>query len=440
MKTLQISNYNSSGLNPLFSSINTVEIEDTPFDKGGFGETYFSQSINGKPLRIPQVVKVFVDDGSGSAKRGIQTILRLQAQIRSLNIELAKRQETPIQNIIALGALPQFSFEGRLNNKTVLGYSANYLDNKKWLNFDKLFNEDDVSKKKNYLNTYYNLPLDRRLTMAHQLAQGFSYLERMKFVYADLNPKNFFVNVNDTEICLIDYDGGAVMDASGNKPETFGKLGEWLAPEIESQLRANNTGIIKVDLHTDTWAVAICIHFLLFNYHPLFYLKIRSDNERTYLAKYAYPFIDKRDSNYRREIDNTYNRYVAKLKSQIPDAIVKLFSETINKGHQNPNQRISYKQWLLVISRTVNIATDKKPSLLTTTTPASPPRSSTSSSGIGSSQAFGQAASSANTIPHGNTSQNTNSLPPLSKYCKICKKPYYNFTLSKYCSYCGKAR
>ncbi|MDR1156487.1 MAG: protein kinase [Bacteroidales bacterium] len=99
-----------------------------------------------------------------------------------------------------------------------MGYSANLLDNGKWLLFDRIFDEPDQNRKKQYRNDFYNLPLEKRLDMAHNLAEGFAYLERMKFVYADLNPKNLFVNQKDGELCLIDYEGGAVMDNRGNIP------------------------------------------------------------------------------------------------------------------------------------------------------------------------------------------------------------------------------
>jgi serine/threonine protein kinase len=351
MKTIQIIKSKSSNLNPLFSAIATIDVEDTPFDSGAYGEVYISKRINGNILSFQQVLKVFIDDGSGSAKRGLETIRQLQEQIIILNADLRQKKEKLIEDVTALWALPQFSYEGRLNGKTVVGYSANLLDSSKWLLFDKIFNEPNQNKKKEYRNVFYNLQLDKRLDMAYNLTEGFYYLEKMKFIYADLNPKNFFVNKKEGQLCLIDYEGGAVMDNRGYTPETYGKLGEWLAPEIQSQLLANNNRLIKVDLHTDTWAVAIGIHFLLFPYHPLFYLKIRGKKEKEYFLKYKWPEISKTDANYRKDVDKPYDNYLNKIKTMIPPDLVKAMSETINYGYANPSKRLSYKQWMNTLKK-----------------------------------------------------------------------------------------
>jgi serine/threonine protein kinase len=417
MKAIQITKYKSSNLNPLYSSVSSIEIEDKPFDSGAFGEVYISRKINGITLPVPQVVKVFIDDGSGSSIRGLRTIEQLQEQIINLNSELKRKQEKPIENVTALGALPQFSYEGKLMGKAVLGYSANLLDSGKWLLFDKLFNNPYKCKKQEYKNRFYNLPLESRLNMAYNLVEGFSYFEKMNFIYADLNPKNFFVNMQDEQLCLIDYEGGAIMDSRGNTPETFGKPGEWLAPEIQKQQLSNNTGRIKVNLNTDTWAVAIGVHFMLFPYHPLFYLTIRGGYEETeYFKKHKWPEINKSDSNYRNNYNAAYDKYINKLSKQIPSDLVKVMSITINSGHNNPNTRVSYKQWLNVIQQCM-AATPivKQPVVVPRPVQTVKPVEQSTPHLIGQPQRF------------------------TSKYCNQCGKPYYN-ALAQYCSGCGKKR
>lgn len=346
MKSIQVTKFKSSELNPEFNSVKSFDIEDKPFDSGAFGEVYFCNSVNGVTLQLPQVLKIFLDDGSGSAKRGFETILKLQEQIIAYNLYLKQRNEKTIEQINALGALPQFSFEGVLNGHRVLGYSANLLSKNDWLLFGNIFNEEDLQKRKELRNNFYNLPLDHRLKMAYDLAEGFAHLGQMKFIYADLNPKNFFINEKEGQLCLIDFEGGAVNE----NPETYGKPGEWLAPEIQEQLLKNNSPIIKVDLNTDTWAVAIGIHFMLFHFHPLFFLKIRGKKEmQEYFKKYQWPNIDKNHSNFRLELDGVYDTYIDKLKNKIPNELFKAFADTINKGYSNPNLRLSYKQWINAI-------------------------------------------------------------------------------------------
>lgn len=347
MKSIQVTKFKTSELNPEFNSIKSIEIDNNPFDNGAFGEVYFCNSLNGINISNPQVLKIFIDDGSGSALRGFETIKKLQEQIIKYNNYLQQKNEKQIQQINALGALPQFSYEGIINGKKVLGYSANLLSNQKWMLFGHIFNEEDLDKRKQLRNKFYNLEIDHRLKMAFDLVEGFYHLEQMKFIYADLNPKNFFINEKDGRLCLIDFEGGAIND----NPETYGKPGEWLAPEIQEQLLRSNSPIIKVDLNTDTWAVAIAIHFMLFNFHPLFFLKVRGRNEMLqYFRKHKWPEVDKKNLNFRNEVEGIYDWYINKLKSQIPPSLVTAFADTINSGFSNPNRRLSYKQWLRVLS------------------------------------------------------------------------------------------
>ena len=347
MKTIQVSKFKTAELNPEFNFVRSIEIENNPFDKGAFGEVYFSNSINGAAITTKQVLKILIDDGSGSAKRGYETITKLQEKIINHNKILKQNNEKPIEQINALGALPQFSYEGMLNGKKVLGYSANLLSKNDWLLFGQIFNEDDLNKRKQLRNNFYNLPVDHRLKMAHDLVEGFFHLEQMKFIYADLNPKNFFVNEKKGQLCLIDYEGGAIND----NPETYGKLGEWLAPEIQEQLLNSSSSLIKVNTNTDTWAVAIGVHFMLFNFHPLFFMKVRGKKEmQEYFKKYKWPDIDKSNSNFRNEVEPAYNRYIDKLNTEISPSLKVAISDTINNGYTNPNKRLSYKQWTRALS------------------------------------------------------------------------------------------
>ena len=346
MKTFQVIQFKSSELSPEFNSVKSIEIEDNPFDSGAFGEVYFCNSVNGLNINSKQVLKVFIDDGSGSARRGYDTIVKLQEQIISHNNYLKQKNEKLIQQVNALGALPQFSYEGVLNGKKILGYSANLLPKTEWMLFGQIFNEEDLDKRKQLRNTFYNLPIDHRLKMAYDLVEAFSHLEQMKYIYADLNPKNFFVNEKDGKLCLIDYEGGAIND----NPETYGKPGEWLAPEIQKQLLNSNSPVIKVDLNTDTWAVAIAVHFMIFPFHPLFFLKVRGEREMSdYFKKHKWSDIDKNNPNFRTEHSGTYDWYIGKLKTQINPALYKALLDTINNGYNNRSMRLSYKQWLKVL-------------------------------------------------------------------------------------------
>jgi serine/threonine protein kinase len=346
MKSILISKCKSSELNADFDSVHSIQIDDSPFDRGAFGEVYDCNSINGNKVARRQVIKVFLDDGSGSAIRGLETIHKLQDRIIQHNASLKLANSKQLQTVNALGGLPQFSFKGTLNGRRTIGYSANFLHSSKWLLFSQLFNEENLTKRKVIRNAFYKLPIATRLEMAYDLAEGFSHLEQMSFIYADLNAKNFFVNQKDGQLCLIDYEGGAIND----NPETFGKPGEWLAPEINEQLLNAHSSLIKVDLNTDTWAVAVGIHFMLFNFHPLFFLKVRGRREMaSYFANHKWPEANQNDRNFRTELSTTYDSYIRRLNYELPKPLVNAFSETINNGFSNRNKRLSYRQWLRVI-------------------------------------------------------------------------------------------
>lgn len=336
MATITITESKSTGLDPLFADPKGLEVGDRFFGEGAFGQVYHCHAMNGVPLPRAQAVKVLLNDGSGSDERGLRTIRQLQTRV------LQKVQKSGLDSITqvgALGALPQFSFRGEHNGRAVVGYSAHLLQSTKWTEFGKLFNEADLDVRKTLHQRFYNLPLDARLRMAHELVKGFALFEELGFIYADLNPKNFFVDLDHARLCLIDYEGGAVNE----DPETFGKLGEWLAPEIQAQLLHSGSGKVKVDLNTDTWAVAIGVHFMLFPFHPLFFLAQRgpADMQR-YFAKHSWPDIDPSDSNFREPAAYSWYR---RAMSSVPDELVRAFAETVNHGWANRSKRLSYNQW-----------------------------------------------------------------------------------------------
>lgn len=342
MPIIKITKFKSSDLNSDFVFVNNVEISSAPFGNGAFGKVYYSLKINDIPA-TNQAIKIFEDDGHGSAQRGLNTIIKLQDAIVYFNLKLKHNGSKSIEKINSLSALPQFSFEGVLNGINIKGYSANLLDNTEWIEFARIFNEDDLQQRADLRKNFYSSDINVRLKMAYDLVEGFSYLEQMKFIYADLNPKNFFVNLKTQQLCLIDYEGGAINE----NPEVFGKPGEWLAPEIQSQI-LNKNPLIKVDTNTDTWAVAIGVHFLLFPFHPLFYLKVRGKFQmEEYFRTFKWPNVSISHQNFR--LPKPYSWYTHQLANNTPISLIKAFDITINNGYYNPNQRVSYKQWLNIL-------------------------------------------------------------------------------------------
>lgn len=351
MQTITVNKFYSTELHTHFLSISSIEIDEKPFASGGFGDVYFCNTINGKSIPNPQVVKIFKNVTSVSAEKSYQTIKKLQERIKDKNQDLAIQNKPLISNTPAFKAIPQFSYEGTLNGKKVLGYSANRLDVLGFVPFEKVLEEKSITQQ------YRVLGFETKLLFCYHLAYGFEILKSVNYIHADINPQNFFINMSNGELAIIDFDSGAVMDNPKDKPDTFGKIAEadWLAPEIAEQLANQSSTIptIKVNLHTDTWSVAIGIHYLIFLQHPYFFLKdLGRDTIKKYLKSNEWYEIKKSNSLFNPKLNaSNYSKYVTLLANVIPKEIVRAFRATFNKGYFNPQNRVSYDQWTIVLKQ-----------------------------------------------------------------------------------------
>jgi serine/threonine protein kinase len=355
MKVLSIRKAKSSLLHPAFDNIETFELDDKPFDSGAFGAVYFCHSANGKPLPVPQVVKILIDDGTGSARQGIRTIQNLQDKIIQHNTDRKQKGLKAIEDINCLFALPQLSYEGYFDSKIVYGYSQNRLNTQEFTIFKDFFDEPDSRKRRILREQFNSSTIHQRLQLAYNLSEGFEILREMAYIHADLNPKNLFIRLNPPALTLIDYDSGVVVNNPNDQADTFGQLGGWIAPEIQQQLFRNQGSNIRVDLNTDTWSVAIAIHYLLFLFHPLDFLKVRGEKSmKDYFAKKRWYDFDTNDPNFRTELKPVYEKYQQFLPDKIPPAILRALDVTINEGYFNPARRVTYKQWQKVIAESIS--------------------------------------------------------------------------------------
>lgn len=368
---LKISEYKSSDLNVAFKNkITEISLPDKPFSSGSFGEVY-NCIVNGHP----QVIKFFYSDNSYNnpqTRESYQTILKFQDAIINRNHELRSTVKIPIEEINALQGLPQFSFSGTLDNGAeVYGYSANYLDAKDgWILFQELFESGNEVQKRSKLMKWFYKEIDMmsRLQFLRDLTEGFKELEKMKFVYADLNPHNFFINTKTGQLCLIDYDSGGV----NKEPQTIGKAGDFLAPELINQER--NTS----NFFTDYWSLALVIHFFFFPLLPLFYLKGQSKKSlQDYFNQYQYP-----DYNIKLiEKPEKYKAYIEQLNNEdiVPAEIKRAFISVFNKGVLSSGARLTSSQWFKIINGLIGGVHYKAPAntqpISNTQSPASKPTS-----------------------------------------------------------------
>ncbi len=343
----------ASGLWPeLPTAVQTLELAEPPFASGAYGELYRGIRLNGTAFGRPLAVKILREDGAGVAQAGYATIRKLQAQIAHYEQNRLGQNRPSLAGLPLLRALPQLSFEGRLpNGEAVRGYVAELLPVPPFGELSELFDHDDPAERKRRRQAFYALSQNQRLLLGADLVRGFHALTHLHFIHADLNPQNLLVSANPPSLCLIDYDSGAVTAATTDQPQTFGKAGDWLAPEVLQQLVQPGTARVKVNLDTDTWAVAIGLHYLLFAMHPLFFLRSMGLTDiQTYLSKFKWPEIAVASPLFRPGAAQHYAAYRQQLATLPPD-LLNLFAATINLGALNPNQRPGYSRWLTVFNR-----------------------------------------------------------------------------------------
>jgi len=353
----KISNVNSlsTEIYKEYSSINSIEIESDPFNSGGFGEVYKCLSINGKKTPIDQVIKILFDV-NGSSQKGYSTIQDLQKKIIS-QVSILRHQGKDFEaEYPAMLGCPQFSFAGVLNGIQVVGYSANNLNSLGFQEFDKILR--DV----NLLKDYQRLPLISKLAVAYQIANGFDLLRKFQYIHADFKSEALFVNLKKLQCAIIDFDSGAVMQSQNDKPTTWGARQDWLAPEIVNQIaigeqnriKANDPISVQVDLWSDAWSVAICIHYLIFTCHPFkFFTEISSRSLTEFVnSKVKFPEIPNGFKYFNPNATNSYKNYYSYYKNNIPKIVQEKFKSSFSSGCLNPQRRVTYSQWKLALRDT----------------------------------------------------------------------------------------
>jgi len=342
MKQIQIQKFVSTGIYSEYNSIVSIETDDKPFAEGGFGEVYNCISVNGNAIKTPQVIKIYKENFPGSADDNAQTIVRLQAKFNQLNTELKSKGKSLFIEYPAFKGIPQFSFEGYLNGQKVKGFSSDNLIRQGFEEFENILSDNKL------LDQFYNIPVERRIYFAFQLASAFKVLEEFKYIHADLKEGAIFLNLNTHELAIIDYDSGVVTENANDKPTTWGAIGDWVAPEIFEQLSKIKKGEkIQVDFFTDRWSVAIGINYLISGVHPLFFLKnIGTVTTELYFRNQNHwPDAVTNSTYFKKGCDSDYNGYIDFLNTNIPPQIKEKMANTINFGYKNPVARTSYSNW-----------------------------------------------------------------------------------------------
>ncbi len=339
-----------TGLQPTLRRVRSLQLAESALGSGTFGEVYPCVGIDGIPSPEPLVVKVLRDHGKLRAGQEMGSVRKLQDRIVECNRRRAAAGRPPIESLPALCALPKLSFLGSMNGREVLGYLSARLDTAGYVQFASILHDDSLAEE------YYALDFEDRFMLAAELAEGFHALaSELTFIHADLNPPNLFVNIATRRIAIIDYDGGAVMDGPDDRPETLGKLGQWLAPEVEEELAKSGPhgAIVNVNLFTDAWAVFMCIHNLLFPAEPFFFARYATHTAiGGYLATHRWPAADFTDPFCDPEKAPSYLFY-RKYFDALPGPLRAKIEATVNRGYLRPDLRPSSEEWEIVLRHVI---------------------------------------------------------------------------------------
>lgn len=354
MKTIIIKNGLSTGLDSAFDQVSRIDIQDQAFAEGGFGEVFYCLKLSNSRPQHTQVIKLFFDQ-QGAGSKGLRTIQGLQRVLGSEHRDLLKREGTSlIDKYPALIACPQFSFEGTINGKPVIGYAANNLIDLGFVEFGELLEDSSL------LQQYQTLEMGQRKAIAFHLVNAFDLLRSRMFIHADFKAEALFIHPGKFLCAIIDFDSGAIMSNPQDKPTTFGAFQDWLAPEILKQISdakmkgGNQTGRteVKVDLMSDMWSVAIGVHYLLFTVHPFFFLTEISDRSiEAYFRMYSFPEANPGFRFFRKDYSRQHTVFQKLFATQLSADIQAKFSNTFGKGFSNASIRTSYRQWMVAFGQ-----------------------------------------------------------------------------------------
>lgn len=341
MSVIKSINSNSLGIFPEFNDIKKIEIDSIPFAEGGFGKIYYCNKINGKKPKVDQVIKIFKDNGQGCADHSLKTTKGLVEKLVHTKNDMEAFQLDFFHEYPALIGMPQFVFEGELDGEKIAGFSSNNLVKLGYVPFSNVLDSD-------LMNKYFGLKFELLLSKAYHLARAFKLLRSYHFIHADLKTENFFVDMENGSIALIDFDSGAIIENSEDDTYTWGTPQDMLAPEIFTQM-SNNNNSISVNLNTDRWSVTVAIHYLIMGYHPLFFLNDLSKNTMDqYFSEFNWPEVDISKPYFSNDNKDAYSYYLEDIK-ELPAEIYQNIEYTINQGFTKPNHRVTYDQWIFSI-------------------------------------------------------------------------------------------
>jgi len=227
-----------------------------------------------------------------------------------------------------------------MDGKEVRGYSANNLIHFGYICFTDVINNAD------HRDEYLALPVETLYAKAYHLSRSFALLNEFAYIHADFKTDNFFISLDDARCALIDFDSGAFIHSLTDEPYTWGTPQDMLAPEIYEQMSKENS-MVRVNLLTDMWSVAVATHYLIFSLHPLFFItELSRDAMNEYNSRFTWPDIDFNSPLFNSEMLEIYDWY-NQIYPDLPQDIAECFRHTFTEGFFSPDMRTSYEQWII---------------------------------------------------------------------------------------------
>lgn len=187
------------------------------------------------------------------------------------------------------------------------------------------------------------LELIQRVELAMRFAATAALFEELGFVHADLNAPNIFVHLDESDVAVIDVDGGALLCSGDDMPTANGKADEFLAPELGDPLAA-----VPVNEESERWSQGITLSYLLLGTHPLFFLRsLGSVVIDQYLARFVWPAIDPHCDLVLPENAAPYTEWLEEVE-ELPSELLQVF-RTLLAGFNVPSHRPSGWDWMLAL-------------------------------------------------------------------------------------------
>ncbi len=354
-KKIKINNFLSAELHPEFTNVSEIEIEDDAFAEGGFGKIYKCLTLNGKTPQLPQVIKIFTEDPNNHPEHNYKTTQEL---ITTLKKENQKLSELITEKYVALKAVPQFCFEGELEGKTIKGYSATNLSELGFIEFENILSDPTLR------NKYFKLSLKDKMLVAFYFIEAFKFLRQIPFVHADLKAESLFINLQNKECALIDFDSGIIIKSPTDTPNTLGAPHGWIAPEVRNKMNTPAASSLNAQdwLNAELWGIMLGVFYILTTFSPFFFFKQETPKAvKKYLSKYLWPDANPNEGYFNPDNTAYYEKVFKKwIFNSLPRPILELFQGTIQKGYFNPKERIDINKWFDVFSGTLFTPVIKK--------------------------------------------------------------------------------